>query len=97
MDDLDQRERADKVSAACRWYRGNVEIIRSMLPLWLPLEGYPRGVSWYPENWCPLYWINKWESKDNRFTLEEAEQMISEQLRPLFPLVRDRMGANPGK
>lgn len=94
--DLDHRERADRVNAACRWYRSNVETIRSMLPLWLPLEGYPRGISWYPENWHLDFWINKWEAQDHRFTLEEAEAMISDQLRPLFSVVRDRMGANPG-
>lgn len=95
MTDLDQRARVDRVNTACRWYRSNLELIRSMLPLWLPLEGYPRGVSWYPENWHLEFWIDKWETKDPRFTLEEAEKMISEQLRPLFPVVREKL-TNPG-
>lgn len=96
--DLDERERTDRVNAACRWYRGNLAYIKALLAqgdLKVP-HADGQGFSLYPSNWHLEFWIDKWEMKDKRFSLGEAEAMISDQLRPLFPVVRDRMGANRG-
>jgi hypothetical protein len=91
---MTEPSREDKIASACQWYRSNKAIIQAMLPLRVPLPDCPRGFSLYPANWDPEFWITRWEEK--RLPLDEAEILISGQLRPLFPVVRDRMGANQG-
>jgi hypothetical protein len=91
----DLQSRKEKIDKACAWYRSHEGAIAGMLPLRIPHEG-TRGFSLYPENWCPMHWIAKWENQT--LPLAEAEVLISGQLRPLFPIVRDRMvGTYPGK
>ena len=88
---MDDQQRREKVDKACQWYRSNRATIEAMLPLRVPMEANPRGHYYYQENWNIECWCVKWEAGDRRFTLDEAETLISGQLRPLFSVVRDRL------
>lgn len=85
--------RRERVTRACTWYWSNRETIRLMLtngPLEVPMNNGGTGFHLYQTNWNPECWIEKWENGDRRFSLEEAEELISDQMRPLFRVVRDR-------
>jgi hypothetical protein len=95
MDDLGDRARADKVGQACRWYRANVATIKVLIGdggLRVPNQS-GGGYSLYQENWNPTFWIERWE--DKHLSLDDAEVMISGQLRPLFAIVLSKL-TNPG-
>lgn len=85
-------DRAAKIDRACQWYRSNRDAIASLLGtdgLYVPAED-GHGIHYYQPHWNPECWIEKWEERDRRFSLEEAEEKIGAQMRPLFKVVRDR-------
>lgn len=85
---MQDAERRAKVERAIAWWRSNQRLIESLLPVDVRhADGH--GLSHYPENFNVDYWIAKWESGDRGFTLEDAELRLCEQLRPLFPVVRE--------
>jgi hypothetical protein len=85
-------DRQTKVERAIAWYRINRAAIEALLPLDVPHGGESTGFSHYPGHWALDFWIDKWESGDRRFSLDEAEQLICAQLRPLYPVVRETLG-----